>query len=91
MDPAKSVSNVLAGYNLDAKAVTQQALDGVFDAVAAAELVVHALDEFYRVKSKFDGKIADDIVRTLTKANANKLDVIVTESTAHQQLTSQSP
>ena len=90
MDPAKSVSNVLAGYNFDAEAVAQHALDGV-SAAAAAELVVHALDKFYRVESKFDGKIADDVMRTLTKANVNELDVVVAESTTHQQLASRLP
>jgi len=86
IDSGKAVSNVLAGFNLDAEAVAQQALDGVSDSESAAELIVNAISEFYRVESQFDGQIADDVVRSLTKANADTLDVVIAENLAHQQL-----
>mmetsp|Transcript_13003 Transcript_13003/g.28230 ORF Transcript_13003/g.28230 Transcript_13003/m.28230 type:complete len:2095 (-) Transcript_13003:158-6442(-) len=86
MDAQKSVSNVLAGFRLDAEAVAQQALDSVSDSTAAADLIVNAINEFYRVEAPFDGKIADDVVRALTKANAETLDVVIAENLAHQQL-----
>mmetsp|Transcript_11790 Transcript_11790/g.25461 ORF Transcript_11790/g.25461 Transcript_11790/m.25461 type:complete len:2085 (-) Transcript_11790:120-6374(-) len=86
MDPTKAVANILAGYKLDAEAVAQQALDSVSDSSAAAELLVSTFNEFYRVESTHDGQIADDVVRTLTKANVETLDVVIAESTAHQQV-----
>ena len=85
IDTEKSVSNLLAGFNLDAEAVATQAFDGA-DADSATELVVNALNEFYRVESQFDGQIEDDVVRSLTKANADSLDVVISENLAHQQL-----
>jgi len=86
MDALKAVSNVLAGYKLDPEAVAQQALDSVSDSTAAADLVINAITEFYRIEANYDGQIADDVVRTLTKANAESLDVVIADSTAHQQL-----
>merc|ERR1711966_234917 len=40
----------------------------------------------YRVEALYDGQIVDDVVRTLTKANTETLDVVIAESTAHRQL-----
>ena len=75
MDAQKAVSNVLSGYNLDAEAVAQQAFDKCDSAAAASDMILNAINEFYRVESQFDGRIADDVVRTLTKANAESLNV----------------
>jgi acetyl-CoA carboxylase/biotin carboxylase 1 len=86
MDAQKAVSNVLAGYKLDAEAVAQRALDSVADSASAADLIVNTINEFYRVESTFDGQITDDVVRALTKANAESLDVVISENLAHQQL-----
>jgi len=85
VDAVKSVSNVLAGFNLDPVAVAQQAFDSS-DSVAASELVVNALNEFVRVESQFDGMIIDDVVRSLTKANEDSLDIVIAENLAHGQL-----
>ena len=68
MDAQKSLSNVLSGFKLDAESVAQQALDSVSDSATAAELIVGAINEFYRVESQFDEQISDDVVRTLTNA-----------------------
>ena len=86
MDAQKSLSNVLSGFKLDAESVAQQALDSVSDSATAAELIVGAINEFYRVESQFDEQISDDVVRTLTKANAENLDVVISENLAHQNL-----
>jgi len=86
MDAQKAVSNVLSGYNLDAEAVAQQAFDKCDSAAAASDMIMNAINEFYRVESQFDGRIADDVVRTLTKANAESLNVVVSENLAHQNL-----
>ena len=86
MDPKKAVMNVLAGFNLDAEAVAQQAMESVADSEEAAELILQVLEEFYRVESQFEGAIVDDVVRTLTKANVDTLDVVISENLAHQQL-----
>lgn len=86
MDASKAVSNVLAGYKMDAEAVAQRALDSVDDSGEASDLIVNAINEFYRVESQFDGLIADDVVRAQTKANAESLGVVIAENMAHQQL-----
>jgi len=90
MDAVKAVSNVLSGYKLDAEAVAQQAMDSATDSTAAAELAVSAFDEFYRVESMYDGQIADDVTRSLTKDNAETLDVVISESQAHRSLSTRS-
>jgi len=84
--PTSAVTNVLSGFNLDPEAVAQKALDAVSDADAAAELLIKSINEFYRVESLFDGQIKDDVVRTLTKGNADNLDVVIAENLAHQKL-----
>ena len=86
MDAQKSLSNVLSGFKLDAESVAQQAIDSVSDSATAAELIVGAINEFYRVEAQFDEQITDDVVRTLTKANAENLDVVISENLAHQNL-----
>lgn len=90
MDAKRAVSNVLAGFKLDVEAVAQQALDSVSDSTSASEVIVNAFNEFYRVESQFDGQIADDVVRSLTKANAETLGVVIAENQAHQQLATRS-
>jgi acetyl-CoA carboxylase/biotin carboxylase 1 len=86
LDSKKALLNVLAGYKLDPEVVAQRALESVSDSTSAAELIINAIAEFYRVEAAFDGKITDDVVRTLTKANAENLDVVISENLAHQQL-----
>ena len=86
MDADKAVSNVLAGFKLDVETVVTQALDSAADSATASEMIVGAINEFYRVESQFDGLIADDVVRTQTKANTETLDVVIAENLAHQNL-----
>jgi acetyl-CoA carboxylase/biotin carboxylase 1 len=86
MDPKKAAMNVLAGFNMDPEKVAQQAMDSVSSSGEAADLLVEILNEFYRVESQFEGVIEDEVVRTLTKANAENLDVVISENLAHQQL-----
>jgi len=90
MSPPAAVSNILAGYKLDSESVAAAALDSVADAAEAADLVVGAINEFYRVESQFDGQIADDVVRSMTKANGETLDVVIAENQAHQSLKTRS-
>lgn len=86
LDAQKALFNALAGYELDAEVVAQRALDSVSDSTSASELIISAITEFYRVEAAFDGKITDDVVRALTKANAENLDVVISDILAHQQL-----
>ena len=60
------------------------------DAAEAGDLIVGAINEFYRVESQFDGQIADDVVRSMTKANEETLDVVIAENQAHQSLKTRS-
>ena len=86
MEADKALASVLSGFKLDAEAVAQQALDSVSDSEAASEIIVNAINEFYRVESQFDEQITDDVVRSLTKANTESLDVVIAENLAHQNL-----
>jgi len=86
MDAPEVVKNILSGFKGDANAAAAAALDGASDIEAAASLVQETLSEFLRVEKIFEGKLLDDVVRDLTKANAESLDVVITENLAHQQL-----
>lgn len=86
VDPKTTVSNILQGYKIDAESAAAAAMDSAADASEATDLIVGAIDEFYRVESQFDGQITDDVVRSLTKANAETLDVVIAENLAHQNL-----
>jgi acetyl-CoA carboxylase/biotin carboxylase 1 len=90
LDAEKAAMNVLAGFNMDPEKVAQQALDSVSSSADASELLIKVLNEFYRVEAQFEDKIEDEVVRTLTKANTENLDVVIAENLAHQQLKSRS-
>ena len=85
-DPDDAVSNILSGYIGDPDRATADILDAAADGEAASTLVVDVLTEFLRVENIFAGKLRDDVVRDLTKANAETLDVVVAEILSHQQL-----
>ncbi|CAB9498987.1 Acetyl-CoA carboxylase 1 [Seminavis robusta] len=84
------VKNILAGYDGNADAVVQKALEGAEDMASASTIVVETLEEFLRVESIFAGKLMDDVVRELTKANIDNLEVVISEILAHQKLKSRS-
>ena len=86
MDPKRVVTNVLAGFNMDPLAAAQKAMDSVADSSEASELLLSVFNEFYRVESQFEDQIEDEVVRTLTKANTDNLDVVISENLAHQQI-----
>lgn len=84
--PMDDVMNLLAGFNGDAEVVAQAPFEGADEVVAASNIVTKALKEFLRVEKAFDGKLLDDVVRDLTKANIGKLDVVIADIQAHQML-----
>ncbi|CAB9496759.1 Acetyl-CoA carboxylase 1 [Seminavis robusta] len=86
----KAIANILAGFDGDADAVVQQAFDGVSSMADAASVAMSALEEFLRVETIFAGKLMDDVVRDLSKANIDDLNVAFSEIQAHQQLKSRS-
>jgi len=85
-EPAEEVKNILAGYKGDPEAAASAAFEGITDIESASAIVEEALSEFLRVEKIFEGKLLDDVVRDLTKANAENLDVVISENLAHQQL-----
>jgi len=85
-DPKDAIKHILAGYRGDPDRVAQAVFDGVSDLDSAATLVTETLTEFLRVEKLFAGKITDDVVRELTKANPDNLDVVISENLARQQL-----
>ena len=84
--PMQAVKNILAGFTADPEAVAQAAFEGVETAEQAEAIVIETLNEFLRVENLFAGKLQDDVVRDLAKANAKNLDVVIAENQAHQQL-----
>ena len=80
------LTNILAGFTGDAEATVQAAFEGVEDMESACSLVSDTLNEYLRVENIFAGKLQDDVVRDLAKANAESLDVVIAENQAHQQL-----
>jgi len=84
-DPIKTI---LAGYSGDPDAAIANAFANVKDIDSATALASETLSEFIRVEKIFAGKIRDDVVRELTKANEQNLDVVIAENLAHMQLKS---
>jgi len=89
-DSDVSISNILAGYAGDADAAVAAAMQAAEDVETAADLIVNNINEFVRVESMFDAKLKDDVVRQMTKDNAEDLDVVISTNLAHQQLKSRS-
>jgi acetyl-CoA carboxylase/biotin carboxylase 1 len=84
-DPKEALTYALAGFKNDPDAVVQNALAGA-DATTSLDLITSTLDEFVRVEAFFDGKVPDEVVRDLIKANAEDLEVTIAAIRAHQQL-----
>jgi len=81
-----AVSNVLAGFSGEPEEAIQKAFDDISDAGEASAYAIEILNEFTRVETMFDGKLKDDVVRDMTKANTATLDVVVAENQAHMSL-----
>lgn len=84
--PSEQIKNILAGFKGDPERAAQAAFDGVSDVESASAVVTETLAEFLRVEKIFAGRLLDDVVRDLTKANTENLDIVITENLAHQQL-----
>lgn len=85
-DAGETVNHILAGFKGDPEASTQHAFDGVEDLETASSIVTKTLNEYFRVETIFAGKLRDDVVRDLTKANSKNLGLVIAENQAHQQL-----
>ena len=82
----ESLMNILGGYNFDAEATVAAAFQDTEDIESAADLVTEVIDEFVRVESMFDSKLKDDVVRQMTKDNAENLDEVIALNLAHQNI-----
>eukprot|EP00554_Chaetoceros_debilis_P010506 CAMPEP_0194110112 /NCGR_PEP_ID=MMETSP0150-20130528/9428_1 /TAXON_ID=122233 /ORGANISM="Chaetoceros debilis, Strain MM31A-1" /LENGTH=2089 /DNA_ID=CAMNT_0038799207 /DNA_START=48 /DNA_END=6317 /DNA_ORIENTATION=+ len=81
-----AVFNILKGYTADPDATIAAAFQGTTDIESASNLAVEAIEEFVRVEAMFDGKLKDDVVRQMTKDNADTLDTVIAVNLAHQKL-----
>ena len=86
--PTEAVSNILAGYTGEPEEQVQKAFEEIADADAASAYATEILNEFTRVETMFDGKLKDDVVRDMAKANTETLDVVIAENQAHMSLAS---
>lgn len=82
-DPIKTI---LSGFQGDPDASVASAFSGIQDIETASALVTNTVNEFLRVEMMFAGKLQDDVVRDMTKANQDSLDIVIAENLAHQQL-----
>lgn len=89
-EPRDVVKNILSGFKGDPDAAAAAILNGVTDLETGASIVTETLNEFLRVEKLFAGKLQDDVVRELTKANTETLDVVIAENLAHLQLKARS-
>ena len=85
-EPDEVVQNILHGFKGDPEAAASAVFESVADLEAASALVRDSLAEFLRVENLFIGKLTDDVVRDLSKENAENLDVVIDANLAHQQL-----
>ena len=82
---ADPIKTILAGYSGDPDAAVANAFAGA-DLATATALLTDTLTEYVRVEKLFAGKIRDDVVRELTKANADNLEIVIAENLAHMKL-----
>ena len=86
-DDTDPIKNILAGYGgRDPNAAIMNAFATVKDIKSATALTIETLAEFVRVEKIFAGKICDDVVHELIKANKENLEVVIAENQAHMQL-----
>lgn len=86
VDAEEVLSNILAGFNGEPEAAVQEAFASISDKEAAAALATSTINEYLRVENMFAGKLKDDVVREMAKANTDSLDVVVKENQAHMSL-----
>lgn len=84
--PAEVVQNILHGFTGDPEAAASAVFEEFDDVEAAAQLVTDTLSGFLAVENQYIGKLEDDVVRDLAKANPDELDVVIDTNLAHQQL-----
>ena len=81
--PEEVLSNILSGFNGEPEAAVQEAFASIKDKDAAAALATSTINEYLRVENMFAGKLKDDVVREMAKANTDSLDVVIKENQAH--------
>ena len=86
IEPKETVSTILAGFAGEPEEAIQKAFEDISDIEAASTYATEILNEFTRVENMFDGKLKDDVVRDMAKANAKSLGVVISENQAHMNL-----
>lgn len=79
------VASILDGFKNDPDAAAQNAIAEAGDTNSIIDLVTSTFVEYVRVEKVFDGKVADDVVRDLTKGKTETLNEAITEIRAHKQ------
>jgi len=90
VDAKTQVSNILSGYKGDAEAAVAALFADAGDIESVSAIVEENINNFMQVESMFDGKLKDDVVRQMTKDNAEDLDAVISTNLAHQQLAQRS-
>lgn len=86
IDPKETIANILAGFTGETEATVARAFENTHNLEAAAYLVADSINEYLRVEKLFAGRLKDDVVREMTKANVGNLAVVIAENQAHMHL-----
>jgi acetyl-CoA carboxylase/biotin carboxylase 1 len=86
IDPKEGVYNILAGFSGKPEAVAQAACAAISDKEEASAFVTDTINEYVRVEKMFAGKLKDDVVREMAKANPGNLHVVIADNEAHMAL-----
>lgn len=86
IDAKDTMSNILAGYIGETEATVATAFENTHTLEDAAALVADSINEYLRVENMFIGKLKDDVVREMTKANKDSLDTVIADNQAHMHL-----
>ena len=84
--PKEVIANILAGYTGETEAVVAQAMEATQTVEDAATLAADTINEYMRVEKLFAGKLKDDVVREMAKANADNLEVVIAENQAYMHV-----
>jgi acetyl-CoA carboxylase/biotin carboxylase 1 len=87
VSPTEAVSNILNGYTGEPEEAIQKAFKQMATPEDAASYATQILNEYLRVETMFDGKLKDDVVRDMTKANSKNPEVVIADNQAHMHLT----
>ena len=84
--PAELVTHALSGFKQDVEQIVAASMTPFTDLESAATFVSNTIESYLAVENMFEGRILDDVVLDMIKANKDSLDKVISANMAHQQL-----